>query len=492
MKKFILPITLFFAAFTFAQNQSNGAVASTINTPLPLVGETFRFDQGLVTQLDTGINFDFNNSTWFSLGKLNTGSQNVYGLRFQLPNRAITMGYQDISDANPRIQWIGDSTFSGTDLEFRVADSFTSTGSRIVATMTNDGKTYFGIPFTPTDETLVGVDYSSIATTNRTGITAQNTNGASGTVVGLKSINNVSCQEKKGVVVTTNGGAFNDIGVDIELNRGFNTKGVNAIVNSIGGDTYGVYSSISSTSFTGGFGASIYGSASITNPNWYAGYFDGDVVVAGLFTSSDRKLKEEINNEKDILERIMELNAVNYKFKSNKNLNLPEGLQHGFIAQDLEEIFPELVTTIQKPIIDAENKVTETYEYKAVNYTGLISILTSSIQELNEKVIALENEKSATITSEDSQKASKEVVFSMEQNIPNPFSNSATISYTLPKNARATITVFDMTGKYIREYDVKGQTGELVINSNEIGKGMFLYSLISRGKIIVTKKMMVK
>ncbi|MEM6720365.1 MAG: tail fiber domain-containing protein [Bacteroidota bacterium] len=493
MRKVTLLITLFFCAFTFAQNESSGSIATSITTPGPISGETFRFGPGIVTQLDSGSGFGFTNDRWFSLGRLFTGTQTVYGLRFQLPNRAITMGYQDLNDANPRIQWIGASAFSGTDLEFRAANSFMSTSSTLVATMTNNGRTYFGIPLSSSNESLVGADYSSISTSNRTGITAQNTNGSGGTVTGFKSLNNVSCYIKTGVRVESSGGAYGDTGVSVSLRDGFQSSGVSAFVQSNGLSTYGVRGSISQPSgvTSNGFGAGIYGTSAAVS-NRFAGYFDGNVTVNGIFTSSDKKLKEEIKTEENILEKIAQLNAVTYKFKENDQLNLPEGLQHGFIAQNIEEVFPELVTTIKKPILDKENRVAGEYEYKAVNYIGLISVLTSSIQELNEKVRTLENEKRAGGNDVDEIIEEKVQTFSMEQNIPNPFNSVATIRYTLPSNTKANITIFDMTGKYIREYDLSNPKGELIINSGDIGKGMFLYSLISGGEIIMTKKMIVK
>jgi hypothetical protein len=494
MKKITFVFALFFAAIAFGQNQSFGTVQSSIFNPIPQQfsgGEIFRFRSGLVTQIDAGSGFGFTNDRWFSIGRLNTGSQTVYGMRFQLPNRSITMGYQDINDANPRIQWIGASSFSGTDLEFRAANSFTSTSSTLVATMTNDGKTFFGNPFNASD-TQVGVDYTTAGSSTKTGVTVQNTTGSSGTATGFKSINNVSCYVKNGIRIESSGGAYGDTGVSVSLRDGFYSSGVSAFVTANGGYTYGVSGRITLPSgvTSNSFGAGIYGnSAAVTNR--FAGYFDGNVTVNGMFTSSDEKLKEDIQTEENILEKIMELNAVTYKFKENDQLNLPEELQHGFIAQNIEEVFPELVTTIKKPIIDKENKLIGEYEYKAVNYTGLISILTSSIQDLNEKVTALENEKKERNAS-DKLGLLDEADFSMEQNIPNPFNSQATISYTLPPNVKANITIFDMTGKYIREYDLRDSKGKLVINSNDIGKGMILYSLISGGEIIITKKMIVK
>ncbi|MCH2192872.1 tail fiber domain-containing protein [Kordia sp.] len=497
MKKITLVLALFLIGIGFAQNESSGSIATTISTPSPLSGETFRFGPGLVTQLDAGTAFDFNASQWFSIGRLNTGSQNVYGLRFQLKNRALTMGYQDTNDINPRIQWIGDSFASSTDLEFRVANSFTSTTSRLVATMTNDGKTFFGIPLTAADA-VVGVDYSSFNST-RTGFTSQNTTGSSGFVTGIKSTNSASCYVKTGVQVESSGGAYSDSGITVRLSDAFQSSGVRAsVTGSSNGSTYGVQGFInSSVSNPTGFGAAIYGS-SPTTANRYAGYFNGNVVVTGSFSASDKKLKENIESEENLLEKLAQLDAVKYKFKQIDELNLPTELQHGFIAQNIEEVFPELVTTVIKPIFGKENEEVGTFEYKAVNYVGLISVLTSGVNEMNAKMTALEGEledlKRAVANSKNSigSQEDKEIGFSMDQNRPNPFTSQTTINYTIPDNKRAVISVFDMSGKFVRDYNLSSQKGQVVISSNEIGKGMFIYSLVSDGEIMVTKKMIVK
>ncbi len=68
---------------------------------------------------------------------------------------------------------------------------------------------------------------------------------------------------------------------------------------------------------------------------------DGDVIAAGFFYSSDEKLKKEIKNINPVagLEKLQKIQGVSFVWKdSGKD-------DYGFIAQDLEKIFPELVIT---------------------------------------------------------------------------------------------------------------------------------------------------
>jgi len=525
MKKNILLVALFFATIAFGQNQSSGTVFGAIFNPIPQQfggQEIFRFQPGLVTQLDAGTAFDFTSSQWFSIGKLNTGTQEVFGLRFQLKNRALTMGYQDTGDINPRIQWIGNSSAFGSSLEFRAANSFTSTNSTLVATMTNDGRTYFGNPLAAFD-TKVSIDYTQVSgASSRVGLTLETDARQNGVfTTAIRSVNNAGGFIKTGLdIESTTGSSVENTGINVVLNRGAQNTGVRAFVtdNGVDGPTYGIFGSVASTADvkSPAFGAAIYGTSS-TDPNRFAGYFNGNVVVTGTFTASDKKLKENIKDEKNVLDKLSQLNAVTYTFKENKHLNLSSELQHGFLAQNIEEVFPELITTINKPIIGKDKKVIGSYEYKAVNYVGLISVLTSSLNQLNEesaaKIKELEeesaanNERIASLESQiraltgtnstgETQLGSQNEVgnagFSMEQNKPNPFTNQTVINYTLPSNTRATISVVDLSGKFIKDYNLSSEKGQLTINSSEIGRGIFVYALISDNEVIITKKMIIK
>jgi trimeric autotransporter adhesin len=188
---------------------------------------------------------------------------------------------------------------------------------------------------------------------------------------------------------------------------------------STSGTNYGVSARASSVTTTGtNYG--IYSEASNGATN-YAGFFNGNVTITGNFVQpSDRKLKKDIKPFVSALEKINALSPVTYYYKNEKEsgINLPTNLQYGFIAQDLETVFPELVTNQvinlsttgnggnKKASIDPdgkglvsenedatvtpnENKSKE--EFKGINYTGLISVLTEAIKE--QQVLILELKK---------------------------------------------------------------------------------------------------
>ncbi|MFW6226080.1 MAG: tail fiber domain-containing protein, partial [bacterium] len=80
---------------------------------------------------------------------------------------------------------------------------------------------------------------------------------------------------------------------------------------------------------------------------------------------------------------ISKLNPVTFNWNSKgKNLSKNKdtsNTQYGLIAQELEEVLPELVHDMYKG------------KYKGVDYEKLIPILLSSIKELNEKIEKLSN-----------------------------------------------------------------------------------------------------
>jgi hypothetical protein len=108
----------------------------------------------------------------------------------------------------------------------------------------------------------------------------------------------------------------------------------------------------------------------------YAAYFSGNVYCSGSYLPSDEKLKANIQPMENSLDKIMQLDVMTYNFKTTEfpELNLPANRQNGFIAQNLESIFPELVK------LNPAKKEQPT-EFKAVNYVGLIPVLTEAIQE---------------------------------------------------------------------------------------------------------------
>jgi hypothetical protein len=75
---------------------------------------------------------------------------------------------------------------------------------------------------------------------------------------------------------------------------------------------------------------------------------------------------------------------------------------------------------------------------------------------------------------------------------PNPTSNQTIINYKLPMGiTNGEIIISDMTGKEIKKYSVDNSFDNLIISTNELMHGVYMYSLKGSGKILETKKIIV-
>ncbi len=104
----------------------------------------------------------------------------------------------------------------------------------------------------------------------------------------------------------------------------------------------------------------------------------GDIQYTGVITDiSDKRLKTNVNPlANGSLEKILKLRPVSFNMKSDLT-----ALEFGFIAQEVEEVFPDLVKTAN------DNDKT-----KSLNYVGMIAPLVKSVQELSVMVQELKKE----------------------------------------------------------------------------------------------------
>lgn len=108
-------------------------------------------------------------------------------------------------------------------------------------------------------------------------------------------------------------------------------------------------------------------------------------VYLDVFAGSDLNFKENCIklNGPEVCNKISKLNSYSFNYKTSEftEYNFSEGTHFGVMAQELEEVFPELVK------IDKNGK-------KLVNYTQLIPLMLETIKHLSERVTKLESSKS--------------------------------------------------------------------------------------------------
>lgn len=102
--------------------------------------------------------------------------------------------------------------------------------------------------------------------------------------------------------------------------------------------------------------------------------FGGDVTGTGAHFASDKRYKRNIKQITNILPKINQLISIYYYWKQGEfpDKSFSKKKQIGFIAQEVEKIFPELVHT-------------DSRGYKSLSYNKLTVILVQAIQEMQQK-----------------------------------------------------------------------------------------------------------
>ena len=138
-----------------------------------------------------------------------------------------------------------------------------------------------------------------------------------------------------------------------------------------------------------------------------------------------------------------------------------------------------------------------------IGKTAIIPHLVQAIQEqqtiienLENKIETIENDccgktdknlKSGTSDIEDLETE----LSKLYQNNPNPFSTSTQINFSISNATQtAMICIYNMNGTQLKCYHItERNSGSITIHSNELKAGMYLYALITDGKEVNTKKM---
>jgi hypothetical protein len=227
---------------------------------------------------------------------------------------------------------------------------------------------------------------------------------------------------------------------------------------------------------------------------------NGSIRVNSTIYSSDRRLKANVTPISNQTSNLFRLNSVSYNLndaidKSEKAAQtetmdstkvISEPLKHdnrihyGFIAQEVREIYPELVYEDDEGML-------------GIDYVSFIPLLIEELKQQNKTIEKLSQEveilKTTSINSFQTDK--NNTLGELHQNFPNPFNETTTIKFKLSNSIRsATLYLYDLQGNQVKSYLIS-QSGEalITIKGSELQPGMYLYSLIADGKLIDTKTM---
>ncbi len=243
--------------------------------------------------------------------------------------------------------------------------------------------------------------------------------------------------------------------------------------------------------------------------------FNCDVRSTGIFVASDSRFKDNISPvDENATSSLRSLTAVTYSLKPrfgqspttrsvtgvgtskdakdqeffanfHNSLN-NDSLRYGFIAQEVQEVFPELVRT------DKDG-------YMYVDYIGMIPLLVNAINDLQAQLDAVKmpggqigtrGADAGVVASTDDISASV-ITPSLAQNSPNPFNAETIIAYSLPETvAVAHIYIYNMQGAQIAKYELEDRgNASITVSAEQLAPGMYIYALIADGQEIDTKRM---
>jgi hypothetical protein len=214
---------------------------------------------------------------------------------------------------------------------------------------------------------------SSVTLTNA-GVTSLTTN------TGLSS--NVSAT---GAVTVTNAGVTSNVagtGIGVSAATGAVTITNNGVTSAVAGTGVGVSAGTGAVTFS--IGQAVATSSNVQFNALGVGTAAG--ATAGLiratndviaFYSSDERLKENVLTIPNSLDILKQINGYSFDWIPMEGVHENEGHDIGVIAQEVEKVLPEVVTTRDNG-------------YKAVKYEKLVALLIQTNKELLERVEALE------------------------------------------------------------------------------------------------------
>ncbi|NLP21141.1 MAG: tail fiber domain-containing protein, partial [Bacteroidales bacterium] len=237
--------------------------------------------------------------------------------------------------------------------------------------------------------------------------------------------------------------------------------------------------------------------------NYYAGFPKS--TAQSFAELSDINMKTDVENIEDALAKIMALQGVSFSWDTinNPNRNLSDGTHLGLIAQAVQPILPEVIST-------------DVNGYLYIDYSSLVPVLIESIKDLkyindslNQRLNNLESrlDNIEQLLYEDmgdmQLKNSSEPAFQQEvtlentkaivlnQNVPNPFKEQTTISFQIPENiVSAKIVFIDNLGTILKQVEINDRGyGELIVYAHDLSAGHYTYYLVADGNTIEYRKM---
>ena len=291
--------------------------------------------------------------------------------------------------------------------------------------------------------------------------------------------------------------------------------------NSTSGYNYAIFGNLKGSQ-NGAAVVGTFDNVDVNVPGRYAGYFQGDVRTTGNFygtvltpSASQSALmgrsavmplsaESDGENSMSVGEKLSQLTAVQY------NLSEPQAVQAFAASGDTVAAAPRSVTDIQALEkthygLDAEvlKEVYPDLVYESqegdlcINYTEMIPLLVQSVNELRAQVVSLQGAQTYNVRARNGNETgiggNALDVPALEQNDPNPFTQTTVVRYTLPESVKsAFLYIYDLNGTQIDQKTLQDRgKSSVTLEAGSLAPGMYLYALVADGKVIDTKRMII-
>ncbi len=250
----------------------------------------------------------------------------------------------------------------------------------------------------------------------------------------------------------------------------------------------------------------------------------------GTINTSDAREKKNVEDLRYGLEKVMELRPVSFEWNDQPD----EGKKLGLIAQELQQVLPEVVRDWDYEEDESGQRHKVEAQRLGVYYSDIIPVLIKAIQEQQAQIENLEPTKVEALQQElsevkshnerlqstldqvlerladlerglssccdGSQQGSSALPFKgykdtapwLGQNRPNPFTGSTVIDYFVPARSNATLHITTLSGQLLMQQRLDAQNNQVEISTGQLAPGVYLYSLIMDGELMMSKRMVVQ
>ena len=121
-------------------------------------------------------------------------------------------------------------------------------------------------------------------------------------------------------------------------------------------------------------------------------FFSFSLFVFGQ-SFTDRELKKNVMPVRNALASVQQLKPKKYEYNNAQyaQLKLPTGQQYGFLAEEVQQVLPELISSETKSVKVGKNSY-QNATLKNTDMESMIPLLVAAIQEQQKQIDALKQQ----------------------------------------------------------------------------------------------------